>query len=106
MHSLWSPAFGDPNTNVLVPLGSRLLLIGLPRPSDRARVRLSRRDVAEVNGALAYTAHRFIFSSDQKFAFVDEVNNIVDGPSDALRLPKDRPRRSRLGFFSQEFTAE
>jgi hypothetical protein len=106
MHPLWSPAFGDANTNVLVPLGPRLLLMGLPRPFDRARLRLSRRVVAGVNAALAYTAHRFIFSSEQRFAFVDEGNNVLEGPTDALMLSEDRLQRAQLGFFSQEFTAE
>jgi hypothetical protein len=98
MHPIGSPSFGDANTNVLVPLGPRLLLFGLSRPSDRARLRLSRRAVAEINGALAYTAHRFIFSLEQRFAFVDEGNTVVEGPTEALRLPKDRPQRSPFGF--------
>jgi Protein of unknown function (DUF4238) len=98
MHPLGSPGFGDADTNVLVPLGPRLLLFGLPRPSNRARLRLSRRAVAEVNGALAYAAHRFIVSSVPSFTFVDEGNNVVEGPTEVLRLSKDRLQRSQLAF--------
>jgi hypothetical protein len=47
-HPLWSPGFGDEHTNVIVPLSSRLALMGLPYEfTARARVRYDRREVAD-----------------------------------------------------------
>jgi hypothetical protein len=101
IHPLWSPGFGDANTNVLVPLHPGLLLIGLPHPHDRARIRLSRRVVAEVNGSLAYAAHRFVYCNEPSFEFVDCANAIVIGPTDALIWRDDGPSMAeRMGFFT------
>lgn len=95
---LWSPGFGDANTNVLVPLSPRLLLIGLPFAIDRARLRLSRADVAGINMGLAMAARRFIFSIATTVVHIGEDGAVIDGPTEALRRI-ERSEASPLGFF-------
>lgn len=100
---LWSPGFGDPYTNVVVPLSPRLMLMGLPYEfTARARVRLSRPDVASMNMDLAMSAYRFIYSTEPTFLHIGEDATVVDGPTAALLLPKEEPptMADRLGFFT------
>jgi hypothetical protein len=99
-HPLWSPAFGDRHTNVLVSLTPRLILVGRPYEyTARARVRFSRREVAGINMDLALSAHRFVYSTRSTFAHIGIDGSVVDGPNEALRCDADRAP-ARGGFFS------
>lgn len=91
MPPLWSPGFDDPNTNVLVPIGPRLLLMGLPRPIDRARLRISPRDVAATNTDLALRAHRFIYFTGPTFFHLTTDRELVVGPTEVLRASDPEP---------------
>jgi Protein of unknown function (DUF4238) len=99
---LWSPGFGDPYTNVLVPLSPRLMLIGLPYMfTARARVRLSKRDVAAFNSDFALSAYRFVYSTQPTFEQIGNDGSVVSGPTAALILREEPPSRAeQLGFFT------
>lgn len=101
-HPLWSPGFGDPHTNVIVPLSPRLVLMGLPYEfTARARVRLSRRDVAAINTDLALSAYRFVYSTQPTFAQIGDGGAVVLGPTAALILKDEPPSMAeRFGFFT------
>lgn len=81
-----SPGFGSPDAAVSVPLSPQLLLLGIWGPSDRARLRLDRTKVAELNRATAHSAHRFVYSTEPRFAQMTESGSVVDGPTDELRF--------------------
>jgi Protein of unknown function (DUF4238) len=99
---LWSPGFGDPYTNVIVPLSPRLVLMGLPYEfTARARVRLSRKEVAAINTDLALSAYRFVYSTQPTFAQIGDDGAVVPGPTAALILKEEPPSSAeRLGFFT------
>lgn len=98
-HPLWSPGFDDENTNVIVTLSPRLVLIGLSYVfTARARVRLSRREVAAINTDLALSARRFIYSTEPRFAQIGEDGSVVQGPTEMLRRKEAPP--AEMGFFS------
>jgi hypothetical protein len=97
---LWSPGFGDPHTNVIVPLNPRLVLMGLPYEfTARARVRMSRQHVAAINTDIALSAHRFVYSTTPTFAQIGPDGVPVEGPTAALRR-SESPSQNALGFFS------
>lgn len=99
---LWSPGFGDPYTNVIVPLSPRHVLMGLPYEfTARARVRLSRNEVAAINTDLALSAYRFVYSTQPTFAQIGDDGAVVPGPTAALILKEEHPSSAeRLGFFT------
>jgi hypothetical protein len=100
-HPLWSPAFGDRHTTVLVTLNPRLLLMGLPYEFEaRARVRLSRAEVAATNTDLALAAHRFVFSTRPTFAQVGTDGRVIEGPAEMLRLTDEPSERAASTAFS------
>jgi hypothetical protein len=99
---LWSPGFGDPSTNVIVPLSPRLVLMGLPYEfTARARIRLSRKEVAALNTDIALSAYRFVYSTHPTFAQLSDNGAVAAGPTVALVL-KEEPASTaeRLGFFT------
>jgi hypothetical protein len=97
MHPLWSPGFGDANTIVVTPIGPTLLLIGLPNWIDRARLRLSPRQVAELNTDLALRAYRFVYFTGPGFSHLSMAGDIVAGPTADLRAAD--PERSIFDLF-------
>lgn len=99
---LWSPGFGDQYTNVIVPLSPRLVLMGFPQEfTARARIRLSRGEVAAINTDLALSAYRFVYSTQPTFAQIGNDGSVVAGPTPSLIL-KEEPSSTaeRLGFFT------
>jgi Protein of unknown function (DUF4238) len=98
-HPLWSPGFADPDTEVLIPLSPRLVMIGLPNEfTARARIRFSRTEVAEINTNTVFASHRFVYSTVPTFAHVDVDGAVVDGPTEFLRKLHTPSRPT--GFFS------
>lgn len=90
---MWSPGFGTRNAMVAVALSPRLLLIGEYREQGRARVRLTRRHVAEFNTELATGARRFAYSTSRTFPQVED-DTIVDGPTASLKIQVDNEKAS------------
>jgi hypothetical protein len=106
VHPLWSPGFGDPDTNVVVTMSPRLVLMGLSYEfTAAARIRLSRREVAAINTDLALRAHRFVYSPRPTFVQIDASGAVVDGPTDALRWIEQPDPAARMGFFTSSAVA-
>jgi hypothetical protein len=80
------PRFDDPDTDVMVALSPRLILIGRSRAHHRARVRFDRRQVAGFNTSVAFTARRFIYSTGPTFVYLASNGSVVEGPTHELRL--------------------
>jgi hypothetical protein len=73
--------------------------MGLPYDfTARARIRLSRAEVAAINTDTALAARRFIYSTPSSFVHIDADDSVVDGPTEFLRKPNNPP--GATGFFS------
>jgi len=83
----WLPSLEDPDTDVMVALSSRLILIGRSRAHHRARVRLDRHQVAGFNTSVAFTARRFIYSIAPTFVYLASDGSVVDGPMGLMHSP-------------------
>jgi hypothetical protein len=91
----WNPGVGDPETVVLVALGPRHILAGVPGSvPGRRRRDLKRQQVAHFNSLVALKASRFVYFAGESFAF-ERDGQVVDGPTDWLKRRPDDVREGK-----------
>jgi hypothetical protein len=91
----WNPGVGDPQTVVLVPLGPRHVLAGVPKEvTGKRRKQLTREQVAHFNTQIACRAARFVYFSGPNFPF-DQDGKVMEGPTDWLKGDETDPRAGK-----------
>lgn len=88
----WNPGVGDPRTVVLVSIGPRHILAGVPKEvRGKRRKQLTREQVAQFNTRVACRSARFVYFAGPNFPFLQD-RNVIEGPTDWLKGDETDPR--------------
>ncbi len=87
----WPPGFGHRNTEVIVPLSTRVALVG--RFSHRPSIiGANAHDVAAINSRTGRCAHRFLYSASTDFAWLMRTGGIGNKANLRAAISKSRSK--------------